>query len=147
MARVAEDSSLGLKSHGAQRSRCAAHPLLSLRPYGEGVMTKRSALAVWALASIAAIGSCDRGTTSNRATTAKQEDGVTEPAAKLRAVFQYLHQMNESEIRSGNLAADRTEVPDVKKFATRMATEHATADQKLVDLMRREHLDTSWAPP
>jgi putative membrane protein len=111
-------------------------------------MAERTTVAMFALASAAFVGSCDRGT-PDRSTRERQapETCATEPAAKLRAVFQYLHQVNESEIRLGELAADRTMVPQVKKFATQMMTEHAVADQKLTDLARREHFDMSHVPP
>jgi predicted outer membrane protein len=113
-------------------------------------MAKRSALVVFAALSAAGLGSCDKGITpadTVARTTQSSEGCVTEPAAKLRAVFHYLHRLNESEIRSGNLAADRTRIDDVRKFAVQMVDEHASADQKLVDLARRERIDLASFPP
>ena len=111
-------------------------------------MAERTIVAVFALAFAPFVSSCE-SRMPDRATREGQpaETCATEPAAKLRAVFQYLHQLNESEIRLGDLAADRTAVPQVRKFATQMATEHAAADQKLTDLARREHLDVSRLTP
>jgi predicted outer membrane protein len=112
-------------------------------------MAKRTSLALLVVAGAAAIGSCDKRTASDTSTGAatKQEACATEPAAKLRTVFHYLHRMNEHEIRSGNLAADRTQVPDVRRLAKRMVAEHLTADQKLVDLARHERIDLSALAP
>jgi predicted outer membrane protein len=113
-------------------------------------MAKRTALVVLAFASAAGLGSCDKGITpaDTSAPARRSPEGCfTEPAAKLQAVFHYLHRLNESEIRSGNLAADRTGIDDIRKFAVQMVDEHATADQKLVDLARREHIDLSSFPP
>jgi predicted outer membrane protein len=105
-------------------------------------MAERTIVAIFALASAVFVGGCDSGS-PDRTTRGSQapETCATEPAAKLRAVFRYLHQVNESEIRLGDLAADRAAVPQVRKFATQMVAEHAAADQKLTDLARREHLD------
>jgi len=107
-------------------------------------MAERTVVAVFALAFAPFVGSCE-SRMPDRTTREGQppESCATEPAAKLRAVFQYLHEVNESEIRLANLAADRAAVPQVRKFATQMVTEHAVADQKLTDLARREHLDVS----
>jgi putative membrane protein len=77
----------------------------------------------------------------------EEEACVTAPAAKTRAVFHYLHRMHESEIRAGNLAADRTRNADVRRLAKRMVADHVTADQKLVDLARREKIDLATLMP
>ncbi len=76
-----------------------------------------------------------------------EEACATEPAAKLRAVFRYLHETNEAEIRAGNVTADRTTIPDVRQYATSMVSEHVVADQKLVDLARRERIGIETVPP
>jgi predicted outer membrane protein len=111
-------------------------------------MSKRTSLAVFGIAAAALIGSCERKPAA--VTTAKPEEDIctVEPGAKLRAVFHYLHRTYESEIRSGNLAADRTEVPDVRRLAKHMVADHMAADQKLVDLAHRERIDlTPLGPP
>jgi len=110
-------------------------------------MTKRTAFVVLAALSTAGLGSCDKGITPADTVARTPEGCVTEPAAKLRAVFHYLHRLNESEIRSGNLAADRTRIDEVRRFAVQMVDEHASADQKLVDLARRERIDLGSFPP
>jgi len=114
-------------------------------------MGKRSPVVILALASAALMAaSCDKGTSqAERSSTEKQSRELCpiEPSAKIRAVFQYLHQANENEIRLGNLAGDRTRYPDVKHFASQMVSEHATADQKLVDLARREQIDLTPIAP
>ena len=89
-------------------------------------MVKRSRV-LFAVASVAvgaALGSCDKGTTpaDPSAPNRTPEGCFTEPAAKLRAVFHYLHRLNESEVRSGNLAADRSKIEDVRSFAVRMVS-------------------------
>lgn len=107
-------------------------------------MSKRSLLAVIAIGA-AAIGSCERRATAPTPTSG--EACTTEPPAKLRAVLHYLHRMHEAEIRSGNLAADRTLESDVRRLAVRMVAEHMTADQKLTDLARRERIDLDTQVP
>jgi putative membrane protein len=114
-------------------------------------MVKRSRV-LFAVASVAvgaALGSCDKGTTpADRSAPNRTPEGCfAEPAAKLSAVFDYLHRLNESEVRSGNLAANRSKIDDVRSFAVRMVDEHAAADQKLVDLARRERIDVGSFPP
>jgi putative membrane protein len=114
-------------------------------------MAKRSPVVILAFFSAALMSaSCERQVSqAERSSTEKQSRELcpSEPAAKIRAVFQFLHQANENEIRLGNLAGDRTQLPDVKHFAGQMVSEHAAADQKLVDLARREQIDlTSVAP-
>lgn len=111
-------------------------------------MAKRTAIFVCAVA--AGLCGCDRGATPaepTAPTTRAPEGCATEPAAKVRAVFHYLHRLNESEVRSGNLAADRTRLDEVRKFAVQMVDEHAAADQKLVDLARRESIDIASFSP
>jgi predicted outer membrane protein len=111
-------------------------------------MAKRTSVAIFAIAGATAIGSCDKRPASDTSTGARTEEAcATEPAAKIRTVLHYLHRMHEHEIRSGNLAADRTLVPDVRKLAKRMVTEHMTADMKLVDLARHERIDLSTIAP
>jgi putative membrane protein len=114
-------------------------------------MRKRSPVVIFALASAALLAaSCDRGPTqAERSSTEKQSRELCpiESPDKIRAVFQYLHRANENEIRLGNLAGDRTQFPDIKHFATQMVSEHAAADQKLVDLARRENIDLTPIAP
>jgi putative membrane protein len=111
-------------------------------------MAKPIQIAVLACASAAAFAGCDRGRSVDTSTQKPHEEAcATEPNAKLASVFRYLHEMNEAEIRSGNVAADRTQIPDVRQFATSMVTEHASADQKLLDLARRERIGIESVPP
>jgi predicted outer membrane protein len=111
-------------------------------------MAQRIPIAVYALASAAAIAGCDRGPSVDGSARKQPEEAcATEPAAKLRAVFRYLHETNEAEIRAGNVTADRTTIPDVRQYATNMVAEHAVADQKLVDLARRERIGIETVPP
>ena len=105
-------------------------------------------IAVFALAFAAAIVGCDRGpSVDGSAHKEPKEACATEPAAKLRAVFRFLHETNEAEIRAGNVTADRTAIPDVRQYATNMVSEHAVADEKLVDLARRERIGIETVPP
>jgi len=110
-------------------------------------MVDLTQIAVFALASAIVVG-CDRGRPPDGSAQKQPEEAcATEPTPKLRAVFRYLHQLNEAEISSGNVAADRTQIPEVRQYATSMVSEHAMADQKLVDLARRERLGIETAPP
>jgi predicted outer membrane protein len=111
-------------------------------------MGKRTSVALFAVAAAAAIGSCDRRPASETSSGASREEScATEPAAKIRAVFHFLHRVHESEIRAGNLAADRTQVDDVRRLAKRLVADHIAADQKLVDLARRERIDLGTLVP
>jgi predicted outer membrane protein len=113
-------------------------------------MGKLSAWAIFALAAggVTAI-SCDRGATpTERPGLDRQslESCSNEPAAKVGAVLRYLHLSNEFEMRLGNLAANRTGMSEIRQFATQMVSEHASADQKLVDLARNDQIDLSAIP-
>jgi hypothetical protein len=104
-------------------------------------MAKRTTVAIFAIAASAVMGSCDKRPASETTASPREETCLLGPAAKLRAVLYYLHRAHESEIRAGNLVADRTMVPDVRALAKRTVADHLTADQKLIDLARRERID------
>jgi predicted outer membrane protein len=110
-------------------------------------MGKRTSITVFAVVAAAAIGSCDRRPAPETTSNPREEACTTDPAAKTRAVLHYLHRAHESEVRAGNLAADRTRVPEVRGLAKRMVVDHLTADQKLVDLARRERIDLTTPAP
>jgi putative membrane protein len=114
-------------------------------------MAKRTMMTTLFLASAAVLAGCDRSNTVGRDQTntgsASREECPTAPEAKIQAVFRYLHEANEAEMRMGNLAWERSPSEEVKQFAQRMLTEHARSDKELTELARRERIDLTAGTP
>jgi putative membrane protein len=66
--------------------------------------------------------------------------------AKTNMVLRQLHATNQAEIGTGKLAQERAQSSEIKEFATEMANEHASADQKLLDLAKRTSVDLTTTP-
>src|SRR5690349_14029510 len=83
---------------------------------------------------------CDaRPVATEHSRAEETESCPSDPSGKVRAALQFLHRANEAEMRIGSLAGSRAHLDDVRQFASQLVVEHAAADQKLLDLARREH--------
>jgi putative membrane protein len=113
-------------------------------------MAKRTKMTICVLTSAMVLVGCDTGTTmSERASAGREavEECPTGSHAKIRTVFRYLHDANEAAMRMGNLAAERSPSNDIREFAQRMVSEHASADKELVELARRERIELAGGTP
>ncbi|HEX9294647.1 MAG TPA: DUF4142 domain-containing protein [Polyangiaceae bacterium] len=115
-------------------------------------MATRTAPAIFALmVAGGTVTGCESGTTTTTTQRPSPDNHAmeacsTEPSARIRTIFRFLHRTNEAEIRSANLAANRAERPEVREFAKRLITAHGSAEQKLLELARRERFDLSAFP-